>query len=106
MSTIAEFSQRVEEMEAGALVSGFENRLAAIDQIIDRICGQPWGDAEERSAAQILVYRLARLRRQGDGVGIPTEAPAPAPPRKRAKPARPGTAADRHTATASRSPGE
>jgi hypothetical protein len=85
MPTIAEFSRRVEEMEKGDPPVRFEDWAGIISHLIDTICAESWRDGEERSAAQILVYRLEKLKRERGGVAAPIEIPAPAPPRKQAR---------------------
>jgi hypothetical protein len=62
LTTLAEYKQGVEDLEAGKLPPGSRDRAATIQSLVDQISGHPWATAEERSQAQGLVARLERMR--------------------------------------------
>jgi hypothetical protein len=68
LTTLAEYSRAVEDLEAGRVPPGAHDRTAAIESLVDQIRGHPWATAEERSQAQGLVARLERMR-WGQGQG-------------------------------------
>jgi hypothetical protein len=59
---------------------------AAADDLIDRVCGTEWATAEERYAAQALVFRLERMKWRGDA-REPGDGTALRPEVRRSRPA-------------------
>jgi hypothetical protein len=63
MTALQRYLRSVERLERQAALNGTIHP-AVIRRLINVIRAQPWHDGDERGEAQMLVYRLERLRLQ------------------------------------------